>query len=178
MLGYKRRPYQPPVIKVPLPQRDSEKIRSYAAAIRYAQEDGASRVQKTLYRERGIGLCCPYGGYGFTQLSAKCDPYIFCKGVNKYCLRYAGQDLLPKGILENRKKTGTPGTTLEKVMSSDATKHSVRRFVEQNKNDPLVDSALVLKHLEENRFGQQDFLALCLLVFAQRLQKLGVELVF
>lgn len=177
ILGYKRRTYQPEVVKVPLPQRESEKIKSYEDAIRYAQEDGAGRVIKSIYRELNMDLYCPFSGYRFTQLAAKCDPYIFSKGVNKYCLRYAGQKLLPEAILENKVKRGNPGITLKKMMDSELNKKTVEKYLVENGNSLIIDSALILKHLHDNCFDQKDFLGLSLLLFQERIGQEGARIV-
>ena len=159
-----------------MPQRWSEKIGSYAEAIRYAQEDGAARVIKCFYRDIHVGLCCPFEGYRFAQLSAKCDPYIFSKNANKYCLRYVGKGLLPDEILENKVKRGNPGVSLRKIISTGLNKAKILRFIEENGDSDIVDSKLMQKHLSDNCFDKYDFLALCLLVFQEKLKNMQIDL--
>lgn len=131
---------------------------------------------KCFYRALQVGLCCPFEGYRFAQLSAKCDPYIFSRGINKYCLRYVGRDLLPDEILGNKVKRGNPGVSLQKIISTERNKTRIRSFIAENGESEIVDSKLMQKHLSDNCFDQKDFLALCLLVFQEKLRDLGVEI--
>ena len=89
--------------------------------------------------------------------------------VNKSCLRYAVNDLLPAEILNNKIKTGAPGVSLKKVIfrtEQNRTKNFIKlqRYLQEH-NSCLVDNIKLLNTLNSGVFEQKEFLALCLLMY-------------
>lgn len=163
-----RRKYS--VLKVTLPIPASRRIKTYEDALEYASYSGEQRALKFSYELEGTRLWMPYGGYRFQKLKYACSPDIFADKVNKSCLRKAVSDLLPKEILQNHIKRGNPGVTLKKVMKNKKNISSVRNYLEKRKYESnIVNTEVLLKHLEKN-FGTKDFLALCLLIFEDKIR--------
>lgn len=147
---------------VSLPNQSSKKIKNYKDSIDYAGYSGEVCDQSLLCNKIGLEILHPYKGYKFLQLAKHCDPYIFCNKVNKACLRYAVKDLLPREILENKVKTGQPGVTENKVFETNKSK--IIAFL-NNHNSELVSMETLREHILNDKFNQNEFLALSLVVF-------------
>lgn len=154
-------------IKCELPEQFSSERKNFLTAGYYASFDGADRAVNKTYSNLKIKGYFPYIGYKFKELSAHCSPYIFMNKVNKSCLRYAVNDLLPTEILNNKIKTGAPGVSLKKVIfGTEQTKNFIKlqRYLQEH-NSCLVDNIKLLNTLNFGVFEQKEFLALCLLMY-------------
>lgn len=150
------------LLSVPLPIPVSTKIKSYNDAIAFASYDGGLVDESLINYRIGLRIFYPFEGYKFVELAAHCDPYIFSKGVNKFCLRYAVAELLPKEILENKMKSGQPGVTAKKVF--DANKIKIEEYVRSH-NSSIVNVDELKMHVQNNIFDHKEFLCLSLIVF-------------
>jgi hypothetical protein len=96
-------------IKIKLPSKIDKLSQGYSEALGLAFGDSALRQLSQILRSLNIKPVYPFEGQKFRSLASKCDPLIFARYVNKYCLRYALDEILPREILETKKKLGNGG---------------------------------------------------------------------
>lgn len=151
-------------MKTSLPLPASSKIENYKDAVDFASYGGALRAQYTIYQKFGLELVAPFEGYKFSELSSQCDPYIFCKGVNKFCIRYSVAELLPKEIVNYTIKRANPGFSISKIFGMNDNRQRLMNYV-KNHESVLVNSDELYRRISGNIFDKKEFLALSLIVF-------------
>ncbi len=164
------------LLKISLPSAASSSVKTHKDAISYASQSGEIRDINIEFYRHGMKLFLPYAGYKFSQLSTNCDPFIFSDCVNKACLRYAVSDLLPPEIIANVKKSGNPAMTLKKALSANNNLEKILSYID-GRESKIVNTKKLSENFRSNDYGQKEFLALCLLIFEEKISvQMGIKI--
>jgi asparagine synthetase B (glutamine-hydrolysing) len=150
----------------------------YQEALKKAYGDSALRQLSQILYAFGISPVYPYEGKGFANLAKKCDPLIFAYNENKYCIRYALSQHLPKEILANKKKFGNAGFERELF---DENKYEILNYVRTaraTKKNSIVNIPALEEALTQDIFTDNVFRAINLLLFEDIVREHEIELSF
>jgi hypothetical protein len=153
-------------------------VMNYSDALSFAYGDSSPRQLSQILRGLEINPIFPFEGKRFGNLAAECDPVIFSRYENKYCIRFATRELLPKEILKNKKKFGNAGFEGELFTKNKYEILSYIRTARATKKTSIVNIPELEEALTQDIFTDNVFRAINLLLFEDIVREHKIELSF
>ncbi len=158
------------LLLVDLPEKLSRKIKTYEDGLQYACTDSALRQLSAIQRSCHMSPFCPFEGFKFLELSSKCDQYIYANMVNKFCLRYSVEDILPDKIIQNKQKFGNGGYEEELINKNRDGIILYLKKVKEAGWESIVNIDLLMQKFQNKQFSDDMFRCLNIIVYEEILR--------
>lgn len=150
-----------------LPAPDSSRYTGYEGAVIHAGMESALRQLTAMAKHFGLSLAHPFESREFLRLSQQCDPAIFAYGTGKYAIRKAVDDLLPRQILDEKKKIGSPGYVRSISQLWDSQILDYLDIIRDGRQSVLVDIDKLRHSITSHGLDEGNFRLLNLVMFEQ-----------